>query len=94
MPISIASDVLSRDKGLYCFVYSPKKNTVVQKRLDPYEAHLVDLLSEDMLCTKSQLLELAVSFEFRPSLSREEWQNRFQTLLEHDIILSAQLIHY
>lgn len=87
VPISQAADVLGRDKGLYVFVYAPKKHTVVEKRLDPYEAHLVDLLSEDRACTKSQLLELAMSYEFRPSLSRDEWQKVYDLLLASDIIL-------
>lgn len=91
VPISQAADVLGRDKGLYVFVYAPKKHRVVEKRLDPYEAHLVDLLSEDRVCTKNQLLEWAMSFEFRPSLGRDEWQKVYDLLVDSDIILLNKL---
>lgn len=81
-----AASVLSRDKGLYALVFSTKNDTVVEKKLDPYEAQLIDLLSEDRPCTKSQLLALIEQFDFVPSLSREQWQKKYESLLVHDII--------
>ncbi len=87
--LSQDSAVLNRDKGMYAFVYSDRKTTVVEKPLDMCEAHLIDLLHEDRKYTPTQLVEMAaLSTEITPQLSSQQWQNKFLSLCD-DAILKA-----
>lgn len=83
--------VLNRDKGMYAFVYSDRKTTVVERSLDVYEAQIIDLLQEDRKYSPEQLLQMALmSDEITPQLSSEEWQKKFLSLREDDILICVE----
>lgn len=85
--LSVHNPVLSRDQGVYAFVYDDKKQTVVEKRLDVYEAQILDLLHEDRKYTEKQLIEMALmSDEIDTQINSEEWGKKFQGLCQHGII--------
>ncbi|WP_295905927.1 hypothetical protein [uncultured Bdellovibrio sp.] len=80
--------VLKRDKGMYAFVYSREKATVVERALDVYEAQFIDLLQEDRKYTPQQLTQTALlSDEITPQLSSEEWQKKFFSLCQDAILI-------
>lgn len=87
--LSTANPILSRDEGVYAFVYDEEAATVVEKRLDVYEAQILDLLHEDRKFTKQQLIEMAlVSDEIDTPLSAKEWEKKFQGLCQHAILIA------
>ncbi|AFY01480.1 hypothetical protein Bdt_1791 [Bdellovibrio bacteriovorus str. Tiberius] len=79
--------VLNRDKGMYAFVYSGTKHTVVERPLDVVDSLFIDLLQEDRKYSKKQLLEMAaISFKSTPPPSSETLEKKFLSLLGDDII--------
>lgn len=85
--LSVPNPVLSRDQGVYAFVYDAKTATVVEKRLDVYEAQILDLLHEDRKYTEKQLIDMAlISDEIDTQLSVEEWGKKFKSLCHHAIL--------
>lgn len=88
--LSTNNPVLKRDKGLYAFVYSVEKSTVVERQLDVYEAQIIDLLQEDRKYTPTQLVEMALLCdEITPQLSSVEWEKKFLSLCQEAIIFSV-----
>ncbi|WP_374028719.1 hypothetical protein [Bdellovibrio bacteriovorus] len=88
--VSLSQDnpVLKRDKGMYAFVYSDDRGTVVERSLDVYEAQIIDLLQEDRKYTPEQLVQAALlSDEITPRLSPEEWQKKFLSLQADAILI-------
>ncbi len=53
-----AGAVLSREPGLYAYVYSVCQNRVVEKHLNLHEVQILDLLSEDRKYSRVQLIEM------------------------------------
>ncbi|MNK01173.1 hypothetical protein D3C87_189680 [compost metagenome] len=79
--------VLDRDKGLYVFVAGGKKGTVTERRLDSFEAELIDLLLEDRKYTPDQLLLMIRESDENASIpSTEDARKRFYSLIEADIL--------
>lgn len=79
--------VLSRDQGVYAFVYDEQNHTVVEKRLDLYEAQILDILHEDRKYTEKQLIDMALlSEEIDTQLNIQEWGKKFQGLCQHGIL--------
>lgn len=79
--------VLNRDKGMYAFVYSSAKHTVVERPLDVVDSLFIDLLQEDRKYSKKQLLEMAaISLKATPQPSSETLEKKFLSLLSDDII--------
>ncbi|WP_413613400.1 hypothetical protein [Bdellovibrio sp. HCB-110] len=82
------SSVLKRDKGMYAFVYSSEKATVVERPLDVYEAKIIDLLQEDRKYTPEQLVQMALlSDEITPQLSSMEWEKKYLSLCQDAILI-------
>lgn len=78
---------LSRDKGMYAFVYNETQACVVERPLDVVDAAIIDLLQEDRKYSKKQLLEMAaLSLTEPPVPTEEQIEKRFLSLLEADII--------
>lgn len=81
---------LNRDKGLYAFVYSDKKATVVERSLDVFDAQFLDLLQEDRKYTSSQLIQMVdLSGKLATQLSPGEWEKKFLSLCEDSIIVGV-----
>lgn len=78
---------LSRDKGMYAFVYNETQARVVERPLDVIDAAIIDLLQEDRKYSKKQLLEMAaLNLTEAPVPTAEQIEKRFLSLLEADII--------
>lgn len=89
--VSLATDniVLGRDQGLYAFVYDEQKATVQEKKLDLYEAQILDLLQEDRKYSLEQLLQQALlSDEITTQINQNEWRKKFGSLQEQAILLA------
>lgn len=92
VPLLERNNVLDKEQGMYSFVFSPKKNEVVEKPLSAAEALLLDLLQEDRKFSQGQLVEMAlISEEANVQLSKETWQDTVQAMLAAEILfLGAQ----
>ncbi|MEN0057341.1 MAG: hypothetical protein AAGB31_00795 [Bdellovibrio sp.] len=78
--------LLQREKGVYAFVYRAVKDTVVERKLDAYEAQIIDVLQEDRKYTREQLIQRMTLDEELPSLSRNEWEKKVLSLCQDGII--------
>lgn len=78
---------LNRAQGVYGFFYSERKAAVIEKRLDVFEAIMLDLLSEERKYNKRQLLEmLELSSGMVNQLSLQDWEKKFCLLVDEDVI--------
>ncbi len=85
--LSAKNTVLNRDAGVYAFAFSETRGSVVERSLDLYEAHLIDLLQEDRKYSSLQLMQMAhISDEIDTPLSSLEWEKKFLSLRKDDII--------
>ena len=73
---------------MYAFVYCSSQNTVLETRLSPEEALLIDLLQEDRKYTEAQLIEQAMlSEEISQQLPQDQWMATLANLKDHSILL-------
>ena len=73
---------------MYAFVYCSSQNTVLETRLSPEEALLIDLLQEDRKYTEAQLIEQAMlSEEISQQLTQDQWMATLANLKDHSILL-------
>lgn len=78
----------SKSRGLYAMAWSEDLHCVVNHRLEPLEAQMIDLLEEDRKYTQEQLLEMSLlelPNEFRTS--KFEGEKRLASLLRANILL-------
>ncbi|WP_413584269.1 hypothetical protein [Bdellovibrio sp. HCB274] len=80
---------LQREKGLYTFVYDQETVKIAERKLDIYEAALLDLLAEDRIYTEEQLLEMAILEEIEPAINRNEWTKRIEVLLASAVLVKC-----
>ena len=77
-----------KEPGLYALAWNEQAARVIEHRLEPLEAQMIDLLEEDRKYTKDQLLEMSLlelPLEFQTS--KGEGEKRLQSLLQANIIL-------
>lgn len=87
VPLLETNMVLEKSKGMYCFIFSPNDNRVVEKPLEAAEALLLDLLQEDRKYNPEQLVEMALlSEEMGVQLCKEAWQNTLHSMLVAEIL--------
>ena len=88
VPVLENNEILQRDKGMYAFVDCSSQNTVLETRLSPEEALLIDLLQEDRKYTEAQLIEQAMlSEEISQQLTQDQWMATLANLKDHSILL-------
>ncbi|WP_413574644.1 hypothetical protein ACLVWU_10480 [Bdellovibrio sp. HCB290] len=80
---------LQREKGLYTFVYDQDSVKIAERKLDIYEAALLDLLAEDRIYTEEQLLEMASLEEIEPAININEWIKRIEVLLASAVLVKC-----
>lgn len=79
---------LQRSKGVYAFVYDLHRGVIVEKSLDAYEAHLIDLVQEGRKFSLEELIGVAaLNEEIKPEISLGEWRNKCVSLSESGILL-------
>ncbi|KHD87972.1 MAG: hypothetical protein OM95_11530 [Bdellovibrio sp. ArHS] len=81
------NSVLQRDSGVYAFVFSASQSVVRERRLDIYEAQLIDLLHEDRKFSRAQLVQMASLSAVSPPLSPQEWETKVSALADSDVII-------
>ena len=85
---SHAHPEFKKEPGLYALAWNEDLNAVIEHRLEPLEAQMIDLLEEDRKYTQEQLLEMSLMelpSEFQTS--KGEGERRLQSLLQANIIL-------
>lgn len=88
VPVLEDNQTLQREKGMYAFVYSSAQNAVMETKLSPEEALLIDLLQEDRKYTEAQLIEQALLSEELPQpLTQDQWAASLAKLKGQSIIL-------
>jgi hypothetical protein len=89
VPLTMAHPTLQREAGLYAFVYDETRASISEKVLDPFEASLLDLLSEERKYTAEQLLQMAaMDEEVKPQISEIEWREKLAALQNAGLIIS------
>jgi|GEM_PF-5027933 hypothetical protein len=86
--LSHAHPEFHKEPGLYALAWNEQMGLVIEHRLEPLEAQMIDLLEEDRKYTKEQLLEMSLlelPSEFQTS--KGEGEKRLQSLLQANIIL-------
>lgn len=88
--LSNAHALLRRVPGLYAFVFSEQSEAIVEKKLDVYEAELLDLLMEDRKFNPAQIIDmLAQTSEVEPKLTQAQWEQKFKGLQDSAILIEV-----
>jgi hypothetical protein len=87
LKLSHDNDVIHRKQGLYTFVCDQESVKITERKIDIYEAALLDLLAEDRAFTEEQLLEMALLEEVSSPITKDEWRKKIEVLLGYEIIM-------